>query len=75
MLILLFREDWRAGTALSLFAAVGLFHRLRAHFLDVYQALVISEPESAVSQPVKEVFLTLRQAAETGIASSFRANS
>jgi hypothetical protein len=44
---------------------------LRAHFLDAYQALVISEPESAVSQPVKEVFLTLRQAAETGIASSF----
>lgn len=25
VLILLFREDWRAGTALSLFAAIGLF--------------------------------------------------
>jgi fructose-specific component phosphotransferase system IIB-like protein len=48
-----------------------LFHRLRTHFLDAYQSLVISEPESAVSQPLKEVLLVLRQAAETGIASSF----
>ncbi|MBL8154586.1 MAG: DNA methyltransferase, partial [Anaerolineae bacterium] len=41
-----------------------LFHRLRMAFLDAYQQLVLSEPDSAVSQPLKEVFLTLRQAAE-----------
>ncbi len=29
-----------------------------------YQALVLGEPESAVSQPVKELFLTLRRVAE-----------
>ncbi len=42
-----------------------LFHRHRTTFLDAYQALVLAEPESAVSQPLKEVFLTLRQAAES----------
>jgi DNA adenine methylase len=42
-----------------------LFHRLRMVFLEEYQALVLAEPESAVSQPLKEVFLTLRQAAES----------
>lgn len=41
-----------------------LFHRIRAEFLDEYQRLVLQEPESAVSQPVKEVFLALRRAAE-----------
>lgn len=41
------------------------FHRQRITFLDAYQALVLTEPESAVSQPLKEVFLTLRQAAES----------
>lgn len=41
------------------------FHRHRMTFLDAYQEFVISEPESAVGQPVKEVFLTLRQAAES----------
>ncbi len=41
-----------------------LFHRLRMTFLESYQRLVLSEPESAVSQPLKELFLTLRQAAE-----------
>lgn len=43
-----------------------LFHRLRINFLDNYQNLVLSEPESAVSQPLKEAFLALRQAAESG---------
>ena len=43
-----------------------LFHRLRIRFLETYQALVLAEPESGVSQPLKEVFLALRQAAETG---------
>lgn len=41
-----------------------LFHRIRQDYLDVYQALVLAEPESAVSQPVKELFLTLRRVAE-----------
>ena len=40
------------------------FHRLRLQFLDAYQRLVLSEPESSVRQPLKEVFLALRQAAE-----------
>jgi len=42
-----------------------LFYRLRMRFLDSYQQLMLSEPDSAVSQPVKEVFLVLRQAAES----------
>lgn len=42
-----------------------LFHRLRIEFLDAYQQLVLSEPDSAVSQPLKEAFLSLRQAAES----------
>jgi urate oxidase len=41
-----------------------LFHRLRIPFLDTYQRLVLSEPDSAVNQPLKEAFLALRQAAE-----------
>ncbi|MBV8362299.1 MAG: DNA methyltransferase, partial [Deltaproteobacteria bacterium] len=40
-----------------------LFHRIRIEFLDAYQALVLNEPESAVNQPLKEAFLSLRQAA------------
>jgi DNA adenine methylase len=42
-----------------------LFHRLRIDFVDSYQDLVLAEPESAVSQPLKEVFLSLRRAAES----------
>ena len=41
-----------------------LFHRLRFEFLEAYQELVLSEPDSAVNQPLKEVFLALRRAAE-----------
>jgi DNA adenine methylase len=41
-----------------------LFHRLRIDFLDSYQTLLLDEPESAVSQPLKEVFISLRKAAE-----------
>ncbi len=44
-----------------------LFHRLRSRFLEAYQALVLSESQSAVSQPVKEAFLAMRQASETGM--------
>ncbi len=43
-----------------------LFHRLRMQFLEAYQELVLAEPESAISQPLKEAFLALRQAAESG---------
>ena len=41
-----------------------LFHRLRIKYLNAYQALVLAEPDSAISQPLKEAFLALRQAAE-----------
>ncbi len=40
------------------------FHRARITFLNIYQELVLSEPTSSVSQPLKEVFLALRRAAE-----------
>lgn len=42
-----------------------LFHRLRVQFLNDYQELLLIEPESAVSQPLKEAFLAMRQAAES----------
>jgi hypothetical protein len=42
------------------------FHRSRIEFLNAYQELVLSEPDSVVSQPLKEVFLALRRAAEAG---------
>ena len=45
-----------------------LFHRLRIQFLEAYQDLLLAEPESAVRQELKETFLTLRRAAETGLA-------
>ncbi|HLV36752.1 MAG TPA: hypothetical protein VKY59_16635 [Spirillospora sp.] len=41
-----------------------LFHRLRTDFLETYQELVIAEPESSVSQPLKEAFVALRRTAE-----------
>ncbi|MEL6461382.1 MAG: restriction endonuclease, SacI family [Cyanobacteria bacterium J06621_15] len=45
---------------------VHLFHRLRMDFIEAYQQLVLNESESAVSQALKEAFLALRQAAESG---------
>jgi len=42
-----------------------LFHRLRTEFLEAYQALVLGEPTSSVSAPLKEAFLSLRHAAES----------
>lgn len=42
-----------------------LFHRLRQPYLEAYQSLVLTEPNSAVGQPLKEVFLTLRRSAES----------
>jgi len=40
------------------------FHRHRNQFLNIYQELVLNEPASSVSQPLKEAFLALRRAAE-----------
>jgi hypothetical protein len=42
-----------------------LFSRIRTDYLNAYQALVLNEPDSAVSQALKEAFLALRQAAES----------
>lgn len=53
---------------------LSLFHRLRMEWLETYQQLVLAEPESAVSQPLKEVFLALRRAAESQLAESLGTN-
>lgn len=47
-----------------------LFHRRRMDFLEAYQALVLAQPDSAISQPLKEVFLVLRRAAEIDSSAS-----
>lgn len=61
------------GTEVAVLDCVGflrhflhLFHRSRTAFLNLYQELVLREPDSAVSAALKEAFLSLRQAAETG---------
>ncbi len=41
------------------------FHRYRIEFLDIYQKLVLDEPDSAVSVPLKMALLSLRQSAES----------
>jgi DNA adenine methylase len=46
-------------------AFAGDYSLLRA-FWGEYQSLMLAEPESAVSQPVKEAFLSMRQAVEAG---------
>lgn len=43
-----------------------LFHRVRVDYLNTYQSLLLNEPDSAVNQTLKEAFLALRQAAESG---------
>lgn len=62
------------GTEIVVLDCVGflrhflhLFYRSRLNFLDAYQELVLNEPDSAVSQALKEAFLALRQAAESDI--------
>lgn len=45
-----------------------LFYRSRMSFLEAYQALVLGEADSAVNPTLKEAFLSLRLATETGIA-------
>ena len=61
------------GTEIAILDCIGflrhflhLFHRIRADYLNAYQTLVLNEPDSAVSQTLKEAFLALRQAAESG---------
>lgn len=44
------------------------FYRIRMQFLEAYQSLVMSQPDSAVNPSLKEAFLSLRLATETGIA-------
>lgn len=46
-----------------------LFHRIRIEFVDAYQRLLLAEPDSAVRQPLKDLFLMLRLAAETAYVS------
>lgn len=66
------KYDETGGVEIAILDCVGflrhflhLFHRLRKDFLDQYQVLVLKEPDSAVSQALKEAFLALRQAAES----------
>jgi hypothetical protein len=61
-----------SGTEFAILDCIGFlrhylhfFYRTRQKFLDAYQELVLSEPESSVRQPLKEAFLALRQAAES----------
>jgi DNA adenine methylase len=64
--------DQTGGIEIAVLDCIGflrhflhLFHELRQDFLDHYQTLLLNEPDSAVSQPLKEVFLALRKTAET----------
>lgn len=66
------KYDETGGVEIAILDCIGflrhflhLFHRLRKDFLDHYQAFVLREPDSAVSQALKEAFLALRQAAES----------
>jgi hypothetical protein len=60
------------GTEITILDCIGflrhflhLFHRIRVDYLNAYQTLVLNEPDSAVSQTLKEAFLALRQSAES----------
>jgi hypothetical protein len=60
------------GTEIAVLDCLGFlrhflhfFHRSRVTFLEAYQELVLNEPDSAVSQALKEAFLALRQVAES----------
>lgn len=61
----------KTGVEFAVLDCIGLirhflhfFHRQRNQFLNIYQSMVLSEPTSSVSQPLKEAFLALRRAAE-----------
>lgn len=62
----------KSGVEIAVLDCIGFvrhflhfFHRYRTSFLDIYQSLVLAEPDSSVSQPLKEAFLVLRKAAES----------
>lgn len=62
----------KSGVEIAVLDCIGFvrhflhfFHRYRTSFLDIYQSLVLAEPDSSVSQPLKEAFLILRKAAES----------
>jgi len=64
--------DKTSGTEVAIIGCIDflrhflhLFHRIRIDYLNAYQALVLGESDSAVSQALKEAFLALRQAAES----------
>jgi hypothetical protein len=66
--------DRTGGIEIAILDCVGflrhflhLFHRLRVQFLEAYQSLLLAEPDSAIRQELKEVFLALRRAAESSI--------
>ena len=61
----------KTGIEIAIFDCIGFirhflhfFHRQRNNFLNIYQSMVLAEPTSSVSQPLKEAFLALRRAAE-----------
>jgi hypothetical protein len=47
---------------------IHLFHRLRIQYLDAYQELLLAEPDSAVSAPLKQIFLALRINAQSSFS-------
>jgi DNA adenine methylase len=62
----------KTGTEIAILDCIGFvrhflhfFHRQRTSFLNYYQNLVLGEPDSSVSQPLKETFLILRKTAES----------
>ncbi|HEV2706772.1 MAG TPA: hypothetical protein VGV59_12665 [Pyrinomonadaceae bacterium] len=64
----------RIGTEFVILDCIGflrhflhLFYRIRMQFLEAYQNLVMAEPDSAVNPMLKEAFLSLRLATETGV--------
>jgi len=61
----------RIGVEFAILDCIGFikhflhfFHRQRTTFLDIYQTMVIDEPNSSVPQPLKEAFLALRRSFE-----------
>lgn len=63
----------KSGVEIAVLDCIGFvrhflhfFHRFRTNFLDIYQSLVLAEPDSSVSQPLKEAFLAMRRTAESG---------
>jgi hypothetical protein len=58
--------DELGGTEIAILDCMGflrhflhLFHRIRVDYLNAYQNLVLNEPDSAVSQTLKEAFLAV----------------